>query len=199
MQQFFTPFLDLVVKNQGWKVVKPQTVRAAGLCPVQSVLSHRRSECVGKVIITSQAKISFALHTSHTRASTKVHTGLGRQNSRTFKSPSFPRTTHWHKNLKLTRKPCLYKNKTLYICSLLDRGKTTKESKGKSGSPTFQRFVPETVEQERGAITISNTTIQIFKDLQILLLILKDFEVLCQAITDFQGLPSTLEVCTKPA
>ena len=66
MQQFFTPFLDLVVKNQGWKAAKPQTVRAAGLCPVQSVLSHRRSECVGKVIITSQAKIFFALRTSHT-------------------------------------------------------------------------------------------------------------------------------------
>ena len=54
-------------------------------------------------------------------------------------------------------------------------------------------------EQERGTITVSNTTIQIFKDLQVLLLIFKDSEVLCQAITDFHGLPSTLEVCTKPA
>ena len=34
--------------------------------------------------------------------------------------------------------------------------------------------MPETAEQERGTITVSNTTIQIFKDLEILLLIFKD-------------------------
>lgn len=101
--------------------MKPQTVRAAILCPVQSVLSHRRSKCVGKVIITSQAKI-FLLFTLVTLGllprfiprfiqvwRDKIQ---GHSRALLFQGP------HTQKNLKLTKenpaftrtKPCTYVN-----------------------------------------------------------------------------------------